>query len=262
MAAWLDRMRRPGVGVAFSAVFLAYALVFATTRADGLGMVVVATLRNGVSLLLTASAAWRLLDQWEARLNGAGLWLHALVAALFSVLWLWLLTIAAAIGAAGSPVRFAVAPFLFGPAAEWQLLQGLFAYAALAAVHRLRAVQTVAQPVAPTAPASPRATLLVKVGDEIVSVVADEIVAITGADDYAELTTTTRRHLVRTTLTEFTEQLDDQRFMRIHRSAIVNLARIVRAEPAGGGRMTVHLERGLVLAASRTGARALRTALA
>jgi len=84
------------------------------------------------------------------------------------------------------------------------------------------------------------------------------IVSITGADDYAEVATLHGKHLVRLTLAEFEKALDGARFIRVHRSRIVNVDRVSRAEPAGGGRMLLHMENGEMISTSRAGARLLR----
>jgi DNA-binding LytR/AlgR family response regulator len=44
----------------------------------------------------------------------------------------------------------------------------------------------------------------------------------------------------------------------VHRSRIVNVERIERAEPAGGGRLLLHMEGGETIVASRAGSRLLR----
>ena len=86
-----------------------------------------------------------------------------------------------------------------------------------------------------------------------------EIVTITGAQDYSEVVTTDgARHLVRMSLSEFGEKLDDTCFIRVHRSAIINLARLDRLESAGGGRMTAHMTGGESVKVSRTGVQLLR----
>ena len=94
--------------------------------------------------------------------------------------------------------------------------------------------------------------------DEIQPIDVDTIVSISGADDYAEVTTLGGKHLVRMTLAEFEKSLDPSRFIRVHRSRIVNVERIARAEPAGGGRLLLHMQDGEAIAASRTGSRLLR----
>ena len=88
-----------------------------------------------------------------------------------------------------------------------------------------------------------------------------EIVSIKGADDYSEVFTRTEKHLVRMSLAEFEKRLDAERFLRVHRSWIVNFTKLVRAEPIGGGRFALHMEGGETIAVSRSGAQRLRTRL-
>lgn len=98
----------------------------------------------------------------------------------------------------------------------------------------------------------------VRTGDELRPIDINTVVSIGGADDYAEVWTLTSKHLVRMTLAEFTKSLDPAKYARVHRSWIVNVHRIARAEPAGGGRLLLHMETGQTISTSRTGARLLR----
>jgi DNA-binding LytR/AlgR family response regulator len=98
----------------------------------------------------------------------------------------------------------------------------------------------------------------IKAGEDIHPIDVSQIVSIAGADDYAEVTMLTGRHLVKMTLTEFERTLDANSFIRVHRSRIVNVHRIARAEPAGGGRLLLHMENGEIVQASRAGSKLLR----
>lgn len=60
------------------------------------------------------------------------------------------------------------------------------------------------------------------------------------------------------TLAEFAQSLDSAKYVRVHRSWIVNTHRVARAEPAGGGRLLLHMENGQTVSTSRDGARQLR----
>ena len=60
------------------------------------------------------------------------------------------------------------------------------------------------------------------------------------------------------TLAEFAKSLDPAKYVRVHRSWIVNTDRIARAEPAGGGRLLLHMETGQTISTSREGAKLLR----
>ena len=251
---------------ALAAVSLGYLAIFASTREVGAGRLLVLTARNVLSLLLVAAIARAVLLR-HVKLLGprARTAAHLVAAACFTLCWYWLLTVLGGLFDGASATSFAVKPFLLGPVAEWQLFQGLFAYSVVALLadreagaRRFTAGSAVVEP-APEPRAATR--MLVRMGDEIVAVEPGEIVSIAGADDYAELTLATARHLVRTTLAEFEEALPADRFLRVHRSAIVNLDRVVRAEPAGGGRMLLHMEVGPAVQASRAGARLLRERL-
>lgn len=98
----------------------------------------------------------------------------------------------------------------------------------------------------------------VKIGEELRPLDIDLVVSINGADDYAEVSTTTGKHLVRMTLASFAKSLDASKYVRVHRSWIVNTCRVVRAEAAGGGRLLLHMETGQTISTSRDGARLFR----
>ena len=146
-----------------------------------------------------------------------------------------------------------------GPALAWQLFQGLVLYTAVAAI-------TYAQ----HSPCGPGATnssadagwlqrYLIRSGEGFHPIDVDQIITITGAHDYSEVTTSDSRHLVRLSLAQFELRLDPHRFMRVHRSTIIHVAHLERAELAGGGRMLAFMSNGESVAVSRAGVKALRT---
>ena len=75
---------------------------------------------------------------------------------------------------------------------------------------------------------------------------------ILASGPYAELFVADRKHLVRMSMNTLDEQLDPLRFMRIHRSAIVQLACIDVLHRAAGGNYAVELQSGIRLSVSRT----------
>jgi len=75
---------------------------------------------------------------------------------------------------------------------------------------------------------------------------------IGAADNYVTLHAGAREHLVRDTIAQFDRRLDPDRFVRIHRSAIVQIDRIAELRPDFHGDFTVLLKNGTVLALSRT----------
>jgi two-component system LytT family response regulator len=72
------------------------------------------------------------------------------------------------------------------------------------------------------------------------------------ADNYVRLHVRQREYLVRETLAALEAQLDPDRFVRIHRCAIVQLDRIAEMRPTSHGDAEVLLRDGRRLAASRT----------
>ena len=75
---------------------------------------------------------------------------------------------------------------------------------------------------------------------------------IEAADNYVRLHVGAKEFLLRETLASIEKQLDPERFARIHRSAIVQLDRIVELDPASHGDVDVVLRGGERLVVSRT----------
>jgi len=69
--------------------------------------------------------------------------------------------------------------------------------------------------------------------------------------NYAALHAGGRVHLVRHTMKGLETRLDPATFARVHRSAIVNVARVTRAEPLGHGEYRLHLHSGARVETSR-----------
>lgn len=235
--------------LALSAVTLAYTVVLAATRAPTVSGMAVLLARNLVPFAIVALAAQGAIRRWIIHLTGARAWsAHIALGAAFTLGWSWLLTVAAGLLDGASITQFAVRPLLLGPAAEGQIFQSLAFYLALTAWTMLDARGTAAY--AGLVVIDNRAGIasdrfLVRDGDATAPLPACNIVAITGADDYAEVQLADgSRRLVTTTLAEFEAALDSARFLRVHRSAIVNLDRLRRADAAGGGCMLLHMEAG------------------
>ena len=90
---------------------------------------------------------------------------------------------------------------------------------------------------------------------------ADAIDWIEASGNYVTLHTGERTHLVRHTMNEIEQRLDPAVFVRVHRSAIVHLDRIVRIEPAERGEFRVTLQGGTCLHTSRAHSDRLRALL-
>jgi two-component system LytT family response regulator len=70
-------------------------------------------------------------------------------------------------------------------------------------------------------------------------------------DNYVRIHTGTKSHLLRSTLAAFEKKLDGADFARIHRSAIVNLARITKVRRVARSKFAVVLSNGAQLRVSR-----------
>ncbi|AHG88263.1 response regulator receiver [Gemmatirosa kalamazoonensis] len=79
-----------------------------------------------------------------------------------------------------------------------------------------------------------------------------DILWVESFGNYARLHTTAARFIHRATMEGIAEQLAPHGFVRIHRTAIVNGARVVRLRPAGSGQYEALLDTGLRLRVSRT----------
>lgn len=79
-----------------------------------------------------------------------------------------------------------------------------------------------------------------------------EVDWIGAADNYVSLHAGNREYLVRDTVAHIEQRLDPAHFVRIHRSTIVRLDRIVELLPDLHGDFQVRLKSGAILALSRT----------
>jgi two-component system LytT family response regulator len=93
--------------------------------------------------------------------------------------------------------------------------------------------------------------LLVRAGERLFFIRAEEIDWIEAAGNYARLHVGAKTHLVRETMTRLAERLDPSRFLRIHRSTIVNVERVREMQPWGSGEYVVFLQDGTQLRLSR-----------
>jgi two-component system LytT family response regulator len=256
-------------GFAFAAacaavIFTAYAVTLGVARELTLLQATIASAANTIpTMLFGVGAYWLVRTQVVGRPWFIQLPAHLIIGAAFALLTYWLITVMLGVAGAASIVQFTVRPFPH-PASAWQLLQNLTTYgvfAALAYIHARPASATVALPQLSGERASSLSRYFIKSGDDFIPMDVDKIVSISGADDYCEVATLDGRHLARMTLAEFEQALDPSRFIRVHRSRIISVQHVQRAEPAGGGRLLVHMENGESIPASRSGSKRLRDLL-
>jgi two-component system, LytTR family, response regulator len=96
--------------------------------------------------------------------------------------------------------------------------------------------------------------IAVRRGERILFVAVDEIEWFQGAENYVELHLgeATDAHLLQVTMNALERTLDPSRFLRVHRSAIVQLARIVELYPLAHGEYQITLTSGAKVRTGRT----------
>jgi two-component system LytT family response regulator len=94
--------------------------------------------------------------------------------------------------------------------------------------------------------------LAIRDGHRVVRLDMAAIQWIDAAGDYMCVHTTDETHVLRGTMHELEERLDPRRFQRVHRSAIVNLARVRELRPHQNGEYFLVLDSGHELKLSRT----------
>ena len=110
------------------------------------------------------------------------------------------------------------------------------------------------------APAAASPWLRVTRGLQTRLVALDDIACLRAVTGYTQLVTRDGDHLVELALKTLQQRLDPQRFVQVHRSAIVNLHFVEHIEREPSGRCVVALKHGLGrVEASRSGAEVLRS---
>ena len=101
----------------------------------------------------------------------------------------------------------------------------------------------------------------VQTSDRVFFVRAEDVDWIEAASNYVRLHTGKSSHLIRGTMQSVEARLDPDRFLRIHRSAIVNIDRIRELQPWFHGEYKVILTDGTTLTLSRGYRESLQTLL-
>jgi uncharacterized membrane protein len=82
-------------------------------------------------------------------------------------------------------------------------------------------------------------------------IAATDIAWVQAQGNYVGLRVNGHDYLLRATLTEFLQQLDPERFVRVHRSHAVNLDHVAEIEPLDSGDARLHLRDGATVPCSR-----------
>lgn len=97
----------------------------------------------------------------------------------------------------------------------------------------------------------PISRVVIKSGGRIYFLKVEEIDWVEGAGDYLSLHSDSQTHLIRETMGNFHAKLDPKKFLRIHRSTIVNVERVKDIRPLFKGEYVITLTSGKRLKSSR-----------
>ena len=160
--------------------------------------------------------------------------------------------------------RYAVTAFEIG-ALDYLLkpfgrerVRAVLARARLAMEHGIPPMVARASSVLPVS--KPLARVFVKERGRMIAIPLDQVEHLEACDDYVALCIDNRRHLLNARLHDLYDRLDHARFLRVHRSHVINRTFIHALEPREGGRLTIVLASGARIPASRTGSAELRRA--
>ena len=94
--------------------------------------------------------------------------------------------------------------------------------------------------------------VIVKQSGRVFFLKSEQIDWVEAAGDYVALHVGSKKYMLHQTLRSFEERLDPTRFLRIHRSSIVNVDRIRELQPHFNGEYVVLMEDGTELKLTRT----------
>ena len=104
----------------------------------------------------------------------------------------------------------------------------------------------------------PISRLFVRSGRTIIPIAVDDVSWFAADGDYVAVHVGRARHLIHVSLSRLEARLDASRFVRIHRTSIVNLNRVLAFRAVGKGRVVAQLDDGTQLEVSRSKAKELR----
>lgn len=260
--------RQQAALAAFALVFIAYMGTFRVALDADMVTALLGALANTLPVIVLGLLVRHLVVH---RLVGRPLFFQAAfhlgLCFTFCLVAYWFVLVLLGLFVGHHPDGYLIRPFNT-KALAWQSLENVTTYALLVAlahieamrrsIDALRSVQPLTAPgTDPVSEAKP-SRHFVRIGDELRPLDWETVICIGGADDYTEVRTTEGTHLVRVTLTEFARTLDPARYIRVHRSWLVDIQRVVRVEPAGGGCLLLHMAAGPAVKTSREGAKRVR----
>lgn len=103
--------------------------------------------------------------------------------------------------------------------------------------------------------------LVIREGGTVVFLRPAEVDWVRAAGNYVRIHAGEDEHLVRNTISAVEDRLDGHGFLRVSRSALLNMARVREIRPSGGGTAVAILQDGRKISVSRRAAPRLRKAI-
>ena len=100
--------------------------------------------------------------------------------------------------------------------------------------------------------------LFVQKSEKLINLPVQNIVYMEAAKDYTIISTKGEQFVSSTGISKLESKLDPQVFIRIHRSTIINLDKMVEIERYGSGSLAVHMLNGKTFPVSRTYTKSIR----
>lgn len=255
--------------IAFIALAVGYTIQFQWVRDEGVFRSISTALINVVPIVLIGVSVRLLVRRYLIKrtvLEQVGL--HLLMAISFAHLWYLLILLLSGFRHDWLASGINLSPF-FEAASQWQLLQGIVIYAAMQGLiygrwlqEQLRAARQELNDALLRAPESLAPSksnaVFVKSNGEFQKIDLEDLIHLEADGDHVQLHARFGAFPCNRSLSSFAAQLEDNGYIRIHRSHIVRADKILSAEPTGDGRLSVHLSNGTSIIASRNGTRAFK----
>jgi two-component system LytT family response regulator len=100
--------------------------------------------------------------------------------------------------------------------------------------------------------------IFVRDGNRILALAVKDIERVQGADDFVTIVTAAKEYLVSVRLSDLEDRLGPTRFLRIHRSHLINLDYVTAIQRCDTARYEVVMKSGARITASRAGSKRLR----
>ena len=104
----------------------------------------------------------------------------------------------------------------------------------------------------------PMSRLFVRSGNSIIPLSVESVTRFEAWGDYVTAHAGRARHVLHLSLNKLEERLDPERFVRVHRTHIVNMAHVTAFRRQGRNRLVAELKDGATIPVSRTKAASLR----